>query len=32
MKDTEYAKVSFLRPFLLLALGVSADMTASDLW
>jgi hypothetical protein len=32
ISDTEYAKFSFLRPFLLLAADVSAGRTARELW
>jgi hypothetical protein len=32
IKDTEYAKFSFFRPFLLLAPDVSAGRTASEIW
>jgi hypothetical protein len=32
VRDTEYAKFSFLRPFLLLASDVSAGRTANELW
>jgi hypothetical protein len=32
MKDTEYAKYSFFRPFILLVPDVSAGRTVSELW
>jgi hypothetical protein len=32
VSDTEYAKFSLLRPFLLLAPDVSSGRTASELW